>query len=95
MAVVFEPTKGLTDKPFHYCPGCCHGIIHRLVAETLVANDALETAVGVASVGCTYNSYELYVHPTDATPTAVSRASFSTSVSATSLWMMPWQQPGQ
>ena len=58
MAVVFEPTKGLTDKPFHYCPGCCHGIIHRLVAETLVANDALETAVGVASVGCTYNSYE-------------------------------------
>ena len=51
MAVVFEPTKGLTDKPFHYCPGCCHGIIHRLVAETLVANDALETAVGVASVG--------------------------------------------
>ena len=58
MAVVFEPTKGLTDKPFHYCPGCCHGIIHRLVAETLVDNDALETAVGVASVGCTYNSYE-------------------------------------
>ena len=58
MAVVFEPTKGLTDKPFHYCPGCCHGIIHRLVAETLVEQDALETAVGVASVGCTYNSYE-------------------------------------
>ena len=58
MAVVFEPTKGLTDKPFHYCPGCCHGIIHRLVAETLVEMDALETAVGVASVGCTYNSYE-------------------------------------
>ncbi len=58
MAVVFEPTKGLTDKPFHYCPGCCHGIIHRLVAETLVEQNALETAVGVASVGCTYNSYE-------------------------------------
>ncbi|HOR85970.1 MAG TPA: MFS transporter, partial [Bacillota bacterium] len=32
MAVVFERTKGLTEKPFHYCPGCTHGIIHRLVA---------------------------------------------------------------
>ena len=60
MAVVFEPTKGLTDKPFHYCPGCCHGIIHRLVAETLVEMDALETAVGVASVGCSVFSYNYF-----------------------------------
>ena len=33
MAVLFEKTKYLTDKQFHYCPGCNHGIIHRLVAE--------------------------------------------------------------
>ena len=33
--VVFEKTKGLTDNPLHYCPGCTHGIIHRLVAEAL------------------------------------------------------------
>ena len=33
MAIVFEKPKVLTDAPFHYCPGCTHGIIHRLVAE--------------------------------------------------------------
>ena len=33
MAVVFEPTKGLTTKPFHYCPGCTHGIIHRIIVS--------------------------------------------------------------
>ena len=35
MAVVFDKTKLLTDKVFHYCPGCGHGIIHRLVAEVI------------------------------------------------------------
>ena len=35
MAKVFEKTKMLTDVPFHYCPGCTHGIAHRLVAEVL------------------------------------------------------------
>ncbi len=35
MSVVFEKTQLLTDKPFHYCPGCNHGIIHRLVAESI------------------------------------------------------------
>ena len=35
MAVVFEKPKSLTDAPFHYCPGCPHGIIHRLVAEVM------------------------------------------------------------
>ena len=34
MAVLFEKTKYLTDKQFHYCPGCNHGIIHRLVAAS-------------------------------------------------------------
>ena len=35
MAIVFEKPKSLTDTPFHYCPGCPHGIIHRLVAEVM------------------------------------------------------------
>ena len=35
MATVFEKPKSLTDTPFHYCPGCPHGIIHRLVAEVM------------------------------------------------------------
>ncbi len=42
MAVVFEKTKGLTDKLFHYCPGCTHGIIHRFVAEVLEELDLLD-----------------------------------------------------
>ena len=35
MAVVFEKPKSLTDAPLHYCPGCTHGIVHRLVAEAI------------------------------------------------------------
>ena len=35
MAVVFEKPKSLTDVPFHYCPGCTHGIVHRLIAEVM------------------------------------------------------------
>ena len=35
MAVVFQRPHALTDVPFHYCPGCTHGIVHRLVAEVL------------------------------------------------------------
>ncbi|MDR3288436.1 MAG: 2-oxoglutarate oxidoreductase [Peptococcaceae bacterium] len=53
MKAVFTKTKGLTDTPFHYCPGCTHGVIHRLTAEVLVEMDLLERAIGVAPVGCT------------------------------------------
>jgi 2-oxoglutarate ferredoxin oxidoreductase subunit beta len=60
MAIVFERTKGLTDKPFHYCPGCTHGIIHRIIAETMCEMDILETTIGVSPVGCTYNNYEYF-----------------------------------
>ncbi len=60
MSVIFERTKGLTDKQFHYCPGCTHGIIHRLVAETLVEMDILGKAIGVAPVGCSVLAYEYF-----------------------------------
>lgn len=60
MAVVFEKTKGLTDKPFHYCPGCTHGIIHRLVAESLEELGLLEKAVGIAPVGCAVFAYDYF-----------------------------------
>jgi len=52
MNLVFEKTKGLTDKETHYCPGCTHGIIHRLVAEALEELNVLDRTIGVASVGC-------------------------------------------
>lgn len=60
MAIVFEKTKGLTDKPFHYCPGCTHGIIHRIIAEVMCEMGILDTTIGVSSVGCTYNNYEYF-----------------------------------
>ena len=61
MATVFERPKFLTDTPFHYCPGCTHGIIHRLVAEVLeelgVGNDNI---IGVAPVGCAVFAYNYF-----------------------------------
>ena len=50
--VVFKRTSGLTSKPFHYCPGCTHGIIHRLVGEVIEELGVIEDTVGVAPVGC-------------------------------------------
>ena len=60
MAVVFEKTKALTDVPFHYCPGCTHGIVHRLVAEVLDELGVVGQTVGVASVGCSVFSYNYF-----------------------------------
>ena len=60
MAVVFQKTKGLTDKQFHYCPGCTHGIIHRLVAEVLEELGLLDDAIGVAPVGCAVFAYDYF-----------------------------------
>ena len=52
MSVVFEKTKLLTDKQFHYCPGCNHGIIHRLVAEVIDEMNLDGKVIGVAPLGC-------------------------------------------
>lgn len=60
MAVVFKKSVGLTDKQTHYCPGCTHGIIHRLVAEVLEELDVLGDAVGVAPVGCSVLAYDYF-----------------------------------
>ena len=60
MAVVFERTKGLADITTHYCPGCTHGIIHRLVGEVLVEMGELEDAIGVAPVGCAVLAYKYF-----------------------------------
>ena len=57
---VFEKTKGLTDAPLHYCPGCTHGIIHRLVAEVLEELGVLGKAIGVAPVGCSVFAYNYF-----------------------------------
>ncbi len=60
MAVVFKKTQGLTDVQTHYCPGCTHGIIHRLVAEVLEELDVLGDSIGVAPVGCSVLAYKYF-----------------------------------
>lgn len=60
MAVVFERTPSLLDVQSHYCPGCTHGIIHRLVAETLDERNLADKAVGVAPVGCSVLAYNYF-----------------------------------
>jgi len=60
MTVVFEKTKGLTDAAMHYCPGCTHGIIHRLIAEALQEMNLLGKAIGIAPVGCAVFAYNYF-----------------------------------
>ncbi|SHH19255.1 thiamine pyrophosphate-dependent enzyme [Tepidibacter thalassicus] len=60
MAVVFKKTEGLTEKQTHYCPGCTHGIIHRLVGEVLEELGVLGDAIGVAPVGCSVLAYDYF-----------------------------------
>lgn len=60
MSVVFEKTQYLTDKQFHYCPGCNHGIIHRLVAEVIDEMNLDGKVIGVAPVGCSVFAYDYF-----------------------------------
>lgn len=60
MAVVFERTKGLTNNETHYCPGCTHGIIHRLVGEVLEELNLIGEAVAVVPVGCSVMAYDYF-----------------------------------
>ena len=60
MSIVFDKPKALADLPFHYCPGCTHGIIHRLVAEALDELGIEGKAIGVAPVGCAVMAYDYF-----------------------------------
>lgn len=60
MIKVFEKPKALCDVQQHYCPGCTHGIVHRLVAEAIDDLDILGNTIGVASVGCSVFSYNYF-----------------------------------
>lgn len=52
MTVIYQKTKGLQDTPLHYCPGCGHGIVHKLIGEVLEELGLLDTTVGICPVGC-------------------------------------------
>ena len=60
MAVVFKKTEMLTDTPLHYCPGCTHGIAHRLVAEAIEELGLKGRVVGIAPVGCAVFAYKYF-----------------------------------
>jgi 2-oxoglutarate ferredoxin oxidoreductase subunit beta len=57
MAKTFQKPRALFDRPTHYCPGCTHGIIHRLVAEAIDELDIRGRTVGIAPVGCAVLAY--------------------------------------
>lgn len=60
MNIVYQKPESIDEKHFHYCPGCTHGIIHRLVAESLDELKIRERAVGIAPVGCAVFAYEFF-----------------------------------
>ena len=60
MAVGFERPRSLTQAEFHYCPGCTHGIIHRLVAEAIDKLGIEGRTVGIAPVGCAVFAYNYF-----------------------------------
>lgn len=60
MPIVFQKPQALTDAPLHYCPGCTHGIVHRLVAQAIDELGVEGRAVGVASVGCSVMCYDYF-----------------------------------
>ena len=60
MAIVYQKSKGLTDAELHYCPGCNHGIVHKLIAEVLEEMGLLDEAIGVCPVGCSVFAYKYF-----------------------------------
>lgn len=52
--------EALTEKPFHYCPGCLHGIVHRLLAEVMDELEIREDTIGIAPVGCSVLAYQYF-----------------------------------
>lgn len=58
--VVYQRPESLTDLHTHYCPGCTHGVAHRLIAEVLDEMGLREETIGVAPVGCSVFAYNYF-----------------------------------
>ena len=56
----YQRPSTLVERPWHFCPGCNHGIVHRLVAEVIDEMGLQKETVGVGSVGCGVFSYEYF-----------------------------------
>lgn len=57
MKTVFKPTEGMTSVDTSYCPGCSHGVAHRLIMECLAERGALGRTIGVVPIGCSINAH--------------------------------------
>jgi 2-oxoglutarate ferredoxin oxidoreductase subunit beta len=60
MAKTFKKPEALSDQHTHYCPGCTHGVIHRLIAEVIDELDIRGRSVGIAPVGCAVLAYNYF-----------------------------------
>ena len=60
MGKIFQRPEALADQDTHYCPGCTHGIIHRLIAETIDELEIRGRTVGIAPVGCAVMAYNYF-----------------------------------
>ena len=60
MAVVFDRPHALLDVPMHYCPGCTHGIVHRLVAKVIDEMGIEGDTIGICPVGCAVMAYDYF-----------------------------------
>ena len=58
--LIYTRSKALTDVPTHYCPGCTHGVVHKLVAEVLEELGITGDTIGVAPVGCAVLAYKYF-----------------------------------
>jgi len=55
--LVYTKSKILTDKVFHYCPGCSHGVVHKLIAELIEEMDIQDKTIAISPVGCSVLAY--------------------------------------
>ena len=62
MECVYEKPDTLTDAHFHYCPGCGHSVVHRVLMEVIDEMGIPEQTIGVAPVGCSVFAYSLHEH---------------------------------
>ena len=58
--LIYTRSKALTDVPTHYCPGCTHGVVHKLVAEVLEELGITGDTIGIAPVGCAVLTYKYF-----------------------------------
>jgi 2-oxoglutarate ferredoxin oxidoreductase subunit beta len=56
--LVYEKTKVMNDTPMHYCPGCSHGVVHKLIGEVISEMDMQEKTIAIAPVGCAVFAYK-------------------------------------